>query len=354
MGLFLLFKLISAESQSDAIPVFEKCSEYHAKIFEEQEVGTIIFQVAATVKTTDSVEYSLSFNDKFKIDAITGQITTNYKFDRDAPKNEKEESVTVCASNKNKPELTGTCEISVYIHDLNDNAPIFQKPHYKQDFLINSQVKDVIFKVQATDIDAGEYSIVDYSSDSDLFSVDSSGTIFLEKDVNHTPGDVYNVTLRAFNPNNTKKFTLTMISFKVIKEENPTAPLTTAATIDYKTTKMSINTLSVNNTTTKADNGNGDSMNETISNDDAITNMKKTIIRFLVKDYNSLAIFIMTIVMIINIFVCFCCCFSRRKRVSHDLVSRDNSIFFFGSNCEIGESFNMIEGKSMNNIGNYI
>lgn len=349
MGLVLVFKLISAESDSDAIPVFEKCSEYHTNILEELDVGTLIFQVAASVATNDPLEYSLKFNDKFKIDANTGKITTNYKFDRDEPKNEKEESVTVCARNKNKPKLIGTCEITVYIHDINDNAPIFQHPHYNQDFLINSKAKDVIFRVKATDIDAGENSLIVYSTDSHLFSIDDSGKIMLEKVITHTLGDVYNVTLSARNPNNIKNFTVSIISFKVITEESPTA-----ATNDYKTTKMSINTLSVFKTTTEADNVSGDSMNETITNDETITNMKKTIISFLVKDYNSLAIVIMIIVMIINIIVCLCCCFSRRKRDSHVFASMDNSIYFFDPNTEVGESFNMIETNSMNNIGNFI
>ena len=144
--LVLVFRIISAESESNGIPVFKRCSEYGKHIMEDLEVGSIVLQVSATVETVNvvDIEYTLLSNDRFKVDPISGQITTNYKFDGDEPENKKEELITVCATNKNNPKLKGTCDIIIVIDDINDNPPIFHQTDY-HDIIINIKKQIVSF-----------------------------------------------------------------------------------------------------------------------------------------------------------------------------------------------------------------
>lgn len=449
MILVLLLKIISAENDSVAIPVFKNCAEYGKHIDEELEVGSIVMQVSATVENVVDVdiEYALLSNDRFKIDAKSGQITTNYNFDRDEPRNEKLELITVIASHtQNMLEFLGTCEFEIIIDDINDNSPIFQQTHYQSSVMINSKLNDIIFKVEATDIDEGINSKLTYATDSHTFSIDDNGIIFLEVIVDKKVGDIYNFTVTAYSG---KKQTNSLISLTVVSENPSTVTQSSQVTNVQTTVKISSssndpnadkdednegetqnnlakkdettvknsllsndpnagkdkeneggnhktppqnsqttndqttvkNSLLLNDPDAKADEVNKDQtltivnqpideasllpnitdtegdkindvfMNETITSDDTKINMKKTIVGFLIKDYNLIAILAIIIIIMINILVCRCC-FCRSKRISHDFTSTDNSLYFFGS--EKRDSFGMIETKAMNDYGNYI
>ena len=451
--LVLISKMISAEDVSGAIPVFKKCSEYGKHILEEEEVGTLVLEVSATVKTFDEVEYSLLTNDRFKIDPISGQITTNYKFDRDEPMNEQEELIKVCATNRNNHELKGICDIKIVIDDINDNPPIFQQTPYHSTVLINSTINDVIFKVKATDIDQGENTINVYLTNSDVFSIDSDGTLYLAKNIDKKLGDFYSFTVHAFNQNKASNSDRSLVTLTVIDgSENHSTQTTTVESsllsndntdIDYNddldednedgnsnnsfqrseeandqtTDKMSsllkvdaevhedeirsttfkskqttiaqvtvkINLLSnndaevdklnedetlittleseqttiaqkidvnntlLNNTDTEVDKDNDGSMNESIISDGNFTYITTMIARFLMQDFNLFAIVALIIIILLIILVCSYC-FCRSKLISHDFISTDNSLYFFGSDKR--DSFNMVETKAMNNYGN--
>ncbi|CAO1429537.1 unnamed protein product [Diamesa serratosioi] len=255
---FVLF-LISDESVFASSPVFKKCSEYKPIILEESKVGTFVMKVSATVETDDvaDIEYALVSNDKFNINAKSGKITTNYKFDRDFPKNETEELITVYATNKNDPTLTGKCDVKIVIRDINDNLPTFQQTHFESDLLINSKINDVIFKLDVTDIDEGENSIIEYKLNAPILGIDNTGTIFLKKYVDRQLGDYYPVTLHAYNKNNPTAFAKCFISFKVVKGVNPTTlPPSTPSTVDQTadTTVMLINNVKTLSTISPATN----------------------------------------------------------------------------------------------------
>lgn len=68
-----------------------------------------------------------SDNDKFVIDPTTGVIRTNKVFDRDEPEREKEEYVTIRASDNGRPQLDSVCTLKITITDINDGVPLFEK-----------------------------------------------------------------------------------------------------------------------------------------------------------------------------------------------------------------------------------
>lgn len=364
-------KKISAESEK---PVFIKCSEYETTILEGLKVGTVVLEVAATVNNVDvvDIEYTLLSNNRFKIDVISGQITTNYVFDRDVPKNEKEEIIRVCATFKKDPKLKGFCDIKIVIDDVNDNLPTFQQNEFHKDLLINSKINEMIFKIEATDIDDEENSKIGYELYSDLLRVDNSGAIFLKNIVDKKPGEFYLVTLRAFNTNNPLNFTECYINFRVINEnvfipsitlpqstesftssnviivdKNPsTLSQSTKSTNDQTTDKT---TLLVNNINTEADKVKHDSNNGT-QKDDITTSIRKKIIGYVMKDYNLIVICVITVIIIINLWVCCCCC-RKTKRVSHDFISNDDSLYF--NENDKRNYFEMVE-RTTNSYGKYI
>jgi len=66
-------------------------------------------------------------NDKFVIDPKTGVIRTNKVFDRDEPEREKEEYLTIRATDNGRPQLDTVCTIKITITDINDGVPLFER-----------------------------------------------------------------------------------------------------------------------------------------------------------------------------------------------------------------------------------
>ena len=64
---------------------------------------------------------------KFEIDATTGLIRTIKEFDRDKPKKEEEEHLTVFGTDNGRQNLEDFCAFKVTIKDVNDNPPVFNQ-----------------------------------------------------------------------------------------------------------------------------------------------------------------------------------------------------------------------------------
>lgn len=76
-------------------PAFRDCINYTPSVREEQPIGVFVIKVAAIdPDKTDKIEYSFvnsaSERPKFRVDARSGDIFTQYQFDRDEPAREKE------------------------------------------------------------------------------------------------------------------------------------------------------------------------------------------------------------------------------------------------------------------------
>lgn len=63
----------------------------------------------------------------FRINNVTGEITTATVFDRDEPARQKEVYLTVRANDNGWPVLADICTFKVTISDINDNPPQLDK-----------------------------------------------------------------------------------------------------------------------------------------------------------------------------------------------------------------------------------
>lgn len=82
------------------------------------------------------------------------------------------------------PTLTGTAIIKVFVEDINDHAPKFDKPRYEASVIENSPTGTHILTAHATDADLGTNAIIKYSLLGDHaerfdIDVDTGKSIFL-------------------------------------------------------------------------------------------------------------------------------------------------------------------------------
>ena len=94
-----------------------------------------------------------------------------------------EHKLIVEASDGGKPRLTSTMKLTVNVHDVNDNPPVFSEPD-GYNFNLNGGGDDgVVGLVKATDADAGRNGRVSYFvRDSEVFGVyPNSGAIYLNR-----------------------------------------------------------------------------------------------------------------------------------------------------------------------------
>ncbi|CAF0714325.1 unnamed protein product [Brachionus calyciflorus] len=195
--------VIKIKDINDHAPKFHDCDYYSkaAQVEEEKPIGTKVIQVEA--KDADKgengeVEYEIlsthnnERNQPFKIDPITGLITTNMVFDRETNGKFNEYSITVKAKDKGKPHpLSDACSFRIKIIDINDHAPYFYEPDYKLSIKYGIQPGQIIHRIIASDADSGKNAEIKYRIEqagpyAEYFDVDElTGMISLRKEISH-------------------------------------------------------------------------------------------------------------------------------------------------------------------------
>lgn len=120
------------------------------------------------------------------------------------------------------------CTFKVFIEDINDNPPVFDKAKYDESMSEDKPVGTVIMRISASDLDDGNNSIVDYEllpeKDAAYFRIDrSNGQITLNRAIDKKPGQYYSVNVRAFNTVETPQDAQIEVRIKVI-ESNKRPP----------------------------------------------------------------------------------------------------------------------------------
>ncbi|XP_053319407.1 protocadherin gamma-C5-like isoform X7 [Spea bombifrons] len=104
-----------------------------------------------------------------------------------------------------EPTRSGSCEITVIVLDINDNAPVFNQSVYKIRLKENIPSKTVIVTLNATDLDEGtngetEYFFDDHTFDSakKIFELNShTGEIFIKGSLDYEQLNFYELSVRA-------------------------------------------------------------------------------------------------------------------------------------------------------------
>lgn len=157
----------------------------------DRDAGSNADLVYAIVTSSDSLPISVAEN---------GSIYSKQPLDREAIPHGFQFQVVVTDSGV-PFSWNSTCYVSVFIGDLNDNAPNILFPNnvnYTISFLYDIPINSVIGRIRAVDIDYGQNSALSYSFiGSDIFSIHAD------------KGDIY--VSRQLSPQDIDRYTLTVI-----------------------------------------------------------------------------------------------------------------------------------------------
>ncbi|XP_026094148.1 protocadherin alpha-3-like [Carassius auratus] len=194
---------------NDHSPSFPE-KEQRLRIYENTLPGAT-YQLQAAVDPdsgTNSVRtYKLSPNDHFEIrlresdedkvpflvlkKAVDREITTTYK-------------LLLTAVDGGNPPKSGILNITITILDINDNHPVFSRDTYSVTLKENCITGTVVIRVNATDMDEGtnsdiEYSFATLNSDvNEFFELDQvTGEIRVKRKVDFEAAEVYKLDIQA-------------------------------------------------------------------------------------------------------------------------------------------------------------
>ncbi|XP_031753905.1 protocadherin gamma subfamily A, 11 isoform X29 [Xenopus tropicalis] len=116
-----------------------------------------------------------------------------------------EHQLILTALDGGNPPRSGTTKITIHVLDNNDNPPKFDQPVYKTSLLENIPLDTLLIKLNATDLDDGLNSEIEYSFDDHtarlvekLFRLDSSsGEIHVQGEIDFEESSFYEIHIRA-------------------------------------------------------------------------------------------------------------------------------------------------------------
>ncbi|XP_052430104.1 protocadherin alpha-3-like [Carassius gibelio] len=188
---------------------------------------------------TNSIRsYKLSPNDHFEIrvresdedkmpflvlkKAVDREITNTYK-------------LLLTAVDGGNPPRSGTLNITISILDINDNRPVFSRETYSVTLSENSIIGSMVVRVNATDMDEGTNSDIEYSfatlnsKGHDVFELDQvTGEIRVKEEVDFEDTEVYKLDIQASDKGHPPMSTKSRIVIKItdVNDNRPEIEIT--------------------------------------------------------------------------------------------------------------------------------
>ncbi|XP_029302997.1 protocadherin-16-like [Cottoperca gobio] len=210
---------------NDNLPRFQ-LQNYVAYIREAQGYNFPIIQVAADdldQGQNGQVTYSIrssSMSGLFKIDPLTGSITTAAIMDREIWTQTK---LVVTATDRGTPRLAGSATLTVIIIDLNDNSPMIplhQEIRVPEDAMIGT----VITQVTGNDVDSGpalSYTLHLDANSQGMFGIHCyGGGVSLTGLLDYEERTWYTLTVRSSDSKHQSEANLTVL----VDDVNDNAP----------------------------------------------------------------------------------------------------------------------------------
>lgn len=207
---------------NDNPPVFTEMPPYEIELVEEDiSFPRVILKINATdgdIKRPNTIVYKINYNythngssfRPFSINPNTGEIILQEKLDRDYPDGRPVWSFNVIASDEggNKGSMDSTAVVNVRLLDINDNAPVFDRPPYVGHVMENLGAGELIMTVQANDYDdplMGLNAVLRYQiaenkkfGNLDVFSInETTGQIFQNLRLDREQIDKYTIEVCA-------------------------------------------------------------------------------------------------------------------------------------------------------------
>ncbi|CAL7951403.1 unnamed protein product [Xylocopa violacea] len=169
---------------------------YEAEIPENQKKDSDIISVKAKSFADREIRYTLKAQGQgaagtFNIGPTTGIVKLAKELDFEDLRQPHIYSLLVTAT-EDSGGFSTSVELTIRVSDVNDNAPKFELPDYQahnvdEDISLGTS----ILKVKATDADSGVNAEIEYLVSDDHFSVDSSGIIVNNKQLDADNNNAY-------------------------------------------------------------------------------------------------------------------------------------------------------------------
>ena len=202
--------IITILDANDFDPVFDQ-DLYYSSVFENSPTGTSILTVRATddhdIGANADLEYSILdpfFLQYFNINASTGVISVGDNtvfFDFE---NITFVTFEVQVTDSRSDPRNDTTTVEIEIADSNDHPPDFEQDEYSAVLRENLASGTTVLRVNASDVDTGNNSVIEYSIKPGLGSSDfgihpETGVLYTARYLNREEFLYYNLTIIANN-----------------------------------------------------------------------------------------------------------------------------------------------------------
>lgn len=135
--------------------------ELSISVMEEQPVGSVVASFVATDPDSNIASYSIEpENPYFAIDKLSGVVTIHRRVDYEQV---QALQFSVVVRDTGVPQLSAVALVTATVTNINDNDPTFSQKAYRASVQENAPQGTFVTRVEANDIDAGEFGVVSYS-----------------------------------------------------------------------------------------------------------------------------------------------------------------------------------------------
>ncbi|KAG8226847.1 hypothetical protein J437_LFUL004088 [Ladona fulva] len=198
---------VTVLDENDERPGFAMPS-VRVRLSESTPPGTLVASLTAADHdqgTNGSVTYGLHsdvaqrYPGLFALDAVTGQLTTRTKLDRESI---AEYEIRVIARDQGIPPQSSTATVMLFVEDENDNSPEFYPQEYFVAIPEDSPAGTTLLTITATDDDEGENAQVEYSIEGDggdgIFRLGArNGALILTAPLSSSPKPLFRLRIAA-------------------------------------------------------------------------------------------------------------------------------------------------------------
>ena len=191
---------VMISDENDNPPVFQQ-SNYSASVSESSSPGQLVLSVVAIDADIDQnaniTYYIQGLAVPFEIDPELGTVQTVSSLNRELTEFYVFEIV---AEDGGNPLMQSSVSVSITVTDTNDNAPIFSQASYVANVTENAPVGTSVSSVEASDDDAAENAVVEYSlaNPSNFFNIDpSTGEVFTVGSIDREERELYQLDIIA-------------------------------------------------------------------------------------------------------------------------------------------------------------
>uniref|UniRef100_A0A673KXN8 Protocadherin Fat 4-like n=1 Tax=Sinocyclocheilus rhinocerous TaxID=307959 RepID=A0A673KXN8_9TELE len=216
----------------DNPPVFSQKDTYHISLVEHSPAGSELVDLSATdsdlgangtVRFSFDPETPVSVQNKFRLDAISGRLSTATELDREE---EGFYLLHIKATDAGMPPLYSICKVNITLKDANDNSPVFYPVQYFANIKENEPSGSFVTSVTASDPDLGLNGTVKYAitaGDSYKFHINNnSGKIMTLVPLDREEKTAYQLQVTATDGGGLRSDTQAIVTVTVVDtQDNP-------------------------------------------------------------------------------------------------------------------------------------